>query len=295
MVGQTSERISVRSSLPAWQADRIGQPDRCTQKWISAPESSCRNGVGLGPAIGAVIRSARPRSPPAGGPCAMEFVNETKVQAGWTLGFERNGRELLIIAIKATYNLPATHDDPVLAEEQNPLVKADEFTGEPGLSATLHETDYAPRKLNCDVVLNGSAYAPGGRQRERSTFHFKWVPCPGRSSFSGIAIGRISSSHPAVRRHSPKPQFLMTALTVAQTRMRTSQTGSPLMLKTPLGLAITRFVAALISQANSSQTHQKEEIRSQMSKGGTVRCHSAQLDATFSHVISRPHVRSGLA
>lgn len=93
----------------------------------------------------------------------MEFVNETKVQAGWTLGFERDGRELLIIAIKATYNLPATHDDPVLAEEQNPLVKADEFTGEPGLSATLHETDYAPRKLNCDVVLNGSAYAPGGR------------------------------------------------------------------------------------------------------------------------------------
>jgi len=93
----------------------------------------------------------------------MEFVNETGVQAGWTLGFERDGRELLVIAVKATYGLLQKDRDLILAEEQIPLVKADEFTGEPGLSAPLHETDYAPRKLNCDVVLNGSAHAPGGR------------------------------------------------------------------------------------------------------------------------------------
>src|SRR5215472_1670750 len=93
----------------------------------------------------------------------MEFVNESKVQAGWTLGFGRDGRELLIIAIKATYTLPAMGEDLRLAAEQAKLVLADEFTGEPGLSAPLRETDYAPRKLNCDVVLNGSAYAPGGR------------------------------------------------------------------------------------------------------------------------------------
>lgn len=93
----------------------------------------------------------------------MDFVNETKVQAGWTLGFERDGRELLVIAVKATYEIPTNGEDPVLAEEQAKLVLADEFTGEPGHSAPLHETDYSPRKLKCDVVLNGSAYAPGGR------------------------------------------------------------------------------------------------------------------------------------
>jgi hypothetical protein len=38
---------------------------------------------------------------------------------------------------------------------------ADEFTGEPGRSAPLRETDYSHRKLKCDVVLNGSAHAPG--------------------------------------------------------------------------------------------------------------------------------------
>jgi len=93
----------------------------------------------------------------------MEFVNETKVQAGWTLGFDRDGRELLVIASKATYVLASMGKEPELADEQAKLVLADEFAGEPGLSATLCETDYALRKLNCDVVLNGSAYAPAGR------------------------------------------------------------------------------------------------------------------------------------
>lgn len=93
----------------------------------------------------------------------MDFVNETKAQAGWTLGFDRDGRELLVIAVKASYHIPKIGEDPILAEEQAALTKADEFTGEPGQSATLRETDYSPRKLNCDVVLNGSAYAPGGR------------------------------------------------------------------------------------------------------------------------------------
>lgn len=92
----------------------------------------------------------------------MDFVNQSGVEAGWTFGFERDGRELLVVIIKATYNLPQNGEEPTLAEEQAKLVEADEFTGEPGYSAPLRETDYSHRKLRCDVVLNGSAYAPGG-------------------------------------------------------------------------------------------------------------------------------------
>lgn len=93
----------------------------------------------------------------------MDFVNETKVEAGWTLGFEPDGRELLVIAIKATYTIPENGYEPVLADEQVPLIEADEFTGEPGLTAVKYETDYAHRKPLCDVLLNGSAYAPEGK------------------------------------------------------------------------------------------------------------------------------------
>jgi hypothetical protein len=93
----------------------------------------------------------------------MDFVNETKVQAGWTLGFQPDGRELLVVAVKATYQLRANGNEPVLCEVQEELVESDTFTGEPGFSATKYEVDYAHWKPQCDVLVNGSAHSPGGR------------------------------------------------------------------------------------------------------------------------------------
>jgi hypothetical protein len=97
----------------------------------------------------------------------MDFVNESGLPANWTFGFEPDGRELLIVAVKATYGIPRNGERAVLSEEQAPLTEADEFTGDPGMSAPLRETDYAHRKPRCDVVLNGSAYAPYGRRTDR--------------------------------------------------------------------------------------------------------------------------------
>jgi hypothetical protein len=96
----------------------------------------------------------------------MHFQNATAAKAGWTLGFERDGRELLIVAVKGTYNIPQSGAEPALADEQAPLTLADEFTGEPGISAPLRETDFAHRKPFCDVLLNGTAYAARGRTVE---------------------------------------------------------------------------------------------------------------------------------
>ncbi len=98
----------------------------------------------------------------------MRLTNAVGCPAGWTVGFESDGRELLIIAIKATYDIPTTEAQaPRLSLEQVPLVQADEFTGKPGESAVRCETDYAHRKLACDVLLVGSAYAPEGRPATR--------------------------------------------------------------------------------------------------------------------------------
>ncbi len=91
------------------------------------------------------------------------------MKAGWTLGFEPDGRELLVVAIKGTFCMPVANNDPTLAPDQLPLTMADEFSGEPGVSAPLRETDFAHRKPMCDFVLNGSAYAPGGRPTTRVT------------------------------------------------------------------------------------------------------------------------------
>ncbi len=93
----------------------------------------------------------------------MDLLNATKMQAGYTMGVEPSAREHLVVAVKGTFTIPKNGGEPALAEEQVPLVEADAFTGEPGFSAPLYETDYPLRKPRCDVLLNGSAYAPNGQ------------------------------------------------------------------------------------------------------------------------------------
>lgn len=100
----------------------------------------------------------------------MKFSNASGCPAGWTLGFQRDGRELLVAIVKATYSLPRGdgREAPLeLAPEQQPLVLADEFVGAPGLSAPRRETDYAHAKPGCDVLLLGHAHAPQGRMVKR--------------------------------------------------------------------------------------------------------------------------------
>lgn len=99
----------------------------------------------------------------------MQLNNVTKMLAAYTLGVEPSGRESLVVAVKGTYSLLSTGEQPQLAEEQLPLFMADTFTGEPGHSAPIFEADFAPRKPSCDVLLAGSAWAPGGRPAARVT------------------------------------------------------------------------------------------------------------------------------
>ncbi len=96
----------------------------------------------------------------------MDFVNETGVEAGWNIGFQPDGREVVVVVVKATYDLPATSTPNAptpLAALQRPLTEADEFGGEPGESAPTFETDYSVHKPYCDVLFVGRAYGPHGR------------------------------------------------------------------------------------------------------------------------------------
>jgi hypothetical protein len=103
----------------------------------------------------------------------VRFTNVTGMPANWTMGFRRDGRELLVVVVKATYNLPPPGAAPTLARAHVPLIEADVFTGEPGFSAPLFESDYAHAKLACDVLLVGSAYAPWGRRVARTVIGLK--------------------------------------------------------------------------------------------------------------------------
>ncbi len=89
------------------------------------------------------------------------------MEAGYTMGMQPDGRELLVVCIKGTFTIPMNGGEVQLAEKQVPLVEADTFTGEPGYSSPVYEGDSPPHKPYCDVLLNGSAYAPEGRPTTR--------------------------------------------------------------------------------------------------------------------------------
>jgi hypothetical protein len=97
----------------------------------------------------------------------MRLINPHPWHAAWTMGLEKDGREAAVVVVKATYVLPASGQDARLADEQLPLVRADEFTGAPGVTAPRLETDFAHRKPACDVLLLGSACAPPGHRAIR--------------------------------------------------------------------------------------------------------------------------------
>ncbi|MFV0549887.1 MAG: DUF2169 domain-containing protein [Limnobaculum xujianqingii] len=73
----------------------------------------------------------------------MILINNTPFITDWSLGYQKDGRELLVIIIKATYRIPENGLIPQLDKTQVSLIQADVPTGEPGNSATLYETDYS--------------------------------------------------------------------------------------------------------------------------------------------------------
>jgi len=79
----------------------------------------------------------------------MELVNATRMVAGHTMALDKHGREHLVVVVKGTFRFPLPDEPPghfALHDEQQPLVMADSFTGEPGLSAPVYDVDFALRK-----------------------------------------------------------------------------------------------------------------------------------------------------
>jgi len=95
------------------------------------------------------------------------LTNDTPFEAGWTIGFRQDGRELIVVVVKGTFVLvdgDGRNGEPQLAGEQQSLLMADVFGPDPAFNAPLLENDYCPYKPECDVLLAGAAHSPDGRR-----------------------------------------------------------------------------------------------------------------------------------
>lgn len=88
--------------------------------------------------------------------------NRTSFAAGSTWGRNKDGVHEWIVAVKGTYDI-APDGALSLAEEQLPPLLMAEYNGEFGTSSVRYAPDLVASKPTTDIVINGTAYAPGGR------------------------------------------------------------------------------------------------------------------------------------
>lgn len=96
----------------------------------------------------------------------MEFRNRTPFAALNFKMLDKDGEEHDVIALKAGYQLIKTANGDYRADlldtEPVPLCMEDKYSGEVNASSVYQESDLAPYKPLCDVIINGTAKAPDG-------------------------------------------------------------------------------------------------------------------------------------
>lgn len=142
-----------------------------------------------------------------------EVINHTPWPSQYFQHVDPHGEIFHVMVSRISYSLlelDASNGLPVpvlLAPDKQPaLCESDEFLGEPNASSLVQESDYAPYKPKCDVLLvNATAHAPGGKPLERWPVGFRFgdviekrlqVTGPRRFERSISSMGLLQLSRP---------------------------------------------------------------------------------------------------
>ncbi|MCE5983559.1 hypothetical protein D3C76_852670 [compost metagenome] len=123
----------------------------------------------------------------------MEFRNLTPFAALCFSALDTRGNDYPVVVMKVGYRLQPIPGQPghcsaeVMADEPILLCAADRYFGEQGQSSVYEESDLAPFKPRCDVIINGHAHAPGGE--------------PTTSWTAGIRLSAPLSEQPCTAQH----------------------------------------------------------------------------------------------
>lgn len=88
--------------------------------------------------------------------------NQTPLAAERTWVRDKRGAEVWVVAVKGTFDI-LPDGSTLLADEQEEVVLAPQFVGNPQASGLLCETDLPHQKSATDVLSFGHAYAPHGK------------------------------------------------------------------------------------------------------------------------------------
>jgi hypothetical protein len=109
--------------------------------------------------------------------------------AAAVIAADKAGIELLVVVAKCTFEVEPSGDTRP-AKKQVELKFADEHYGEPETTSVRYEHDFAPFKPMCDVIVNGSACAPGGRPSTAVAVEFQFGKLVRRARVVGDRMWR---------------------------------------------------------------------------------------------------------
>lgn len=102
----------------------------------------------------------------------MNFANRSPFPALAYTMIDVAEQEHHVVVLRQTFDLVRAtarctpHEDVfeavAIVKDAPPLVMEDRYAGETGESSVLEESDLAPFKPRCDVIVNANAHAPGG-------------------------------------------------------------------------------------------------------------------------------------
>lgn len=91
----------------------------------------------------------------------LQLRNETSFAAERGILLDQDANQIWIVILKATYSL-SPDGSLAVAPEQEPVSQVPRYRGEPTRTSLLRECELVVAHPGTDIILNGSAYAPGG-------------------------------------------------------------------------------------------------------------------------------------
>lgn len=93
----------------------------------------------------------------------MRIINQTGMLAEVYIAADKETRDHFLVVVKGSFSADSSRLLR-LADQPVPLKYADEHYGDPGTTSIRYECDFVLTKPAVDILLNGHAYAPGGKK-----------------------------------------------------------------------------------------------------------------------------------
>lgn len=119
----------------------------------------------------------------------MELINNTKYPAKLYLTIGNCGQRFASIVVKASYAFPEQNNERARpSEEQDEILLSDVFAAAPGVSAPIFESDLAPYKPRCDILIHANAHTENRKPKTELIVGFQLGACEKKILVTGNRV-----------------------------------------------------------------------------------------------------------